>query len=108
MSRSIAVARPHVPKVVPAFVVEKLEGKVKSPMIQFDKDGKKHDVLVEKDAGYMVSFPAKGHSIRIPDAHELKRMGFDQTIPLVDTARGMSGDDPVGEIDNPIAKYKEK
>lgn len=94
------IARPNGPKYVPAFVVKKLEGKVSRTMITTDSKGNRQEKVVEVDAGYMVSFPAKGHSIRVRDAKDLKRLGFDKTIPLVD--QNTDDDDTFGEIPNSI------
>lgn len=93
------IAAPQKMRIVPAFMVQKLEGKYTRTLIQFDKEGKKHDKQVEVDAGYLVSFPMKGHSIRVKDAKELERLGFDQTIPLVDDG---DNDDVHGFIPNTI------
>lgn len=98
---NISVAAPPKQQIVPAFVVRKLEGTVERPLIQFDKEGRKHEKMVKVDAGYLVSFPAKGHSIRVKDAAELKRLKFDQTVPLVDA--GADHDDVLGYMPNNIA-----
>lgn len=95
------IAAPNRPRVVPAFMVQKLEGQVERTMIVFDKEGRKMEKTVKVDAGYLVSFPTKGHSIRVKDANELKRLGFDKTIPLVDD--NADNDDVVGELTNPVA-----
>lgn len=89
MSR-VQIAAPKRQRIVPAFTVQKLEGQVERTIISFDKEGKKYDKVVKADAGFLVTFPAKGHSIRVKDVAELKRLGFDQTIPLLD---GDSEDD---------------
>lgn len=81
---NMQIAAPQRRKIVPAFTVQKLEGKVERTLIKFDAKGKRYEDIVKVDAGYLVSFPTKGHSIRVKDAAELKRLGFDQTIPLVD------------------------
>lgn len=98
---NVQIAAPARQRIVPAFVVQKLEGTVERTMIVFDKEGRKQEKVVKVDAGYLVSFPAKGHSIRVRDVAELKRLGFDKTIPLVD-ANG-DNDDVFGDIPNPIA-----
>lgn len=97
---NISVAAPDVPKIRPAFMVEKLEGKIEREIINFDAKGKKVMNKVEVDAGYLVKFP-KGHSIRVLDDAELRRLGFDRTIPLID-----DDGEQVGEIPNHIAKSK--
>lgn len=100
MARDVRVARPNGPRYVPAFTVEKLDGKVERDMIKFDSKGEKKTHKVEVDAGYMVRFPAKGHSIRVRDAAHLKRLGFDQTISLVNPEN--DDDETFGEIPNSI------
>ncbi len=97
---SLQVAAPNQRRIVPAFTVRKLDGKVERPMIKFDSKGKKHEEIVKVDAGYLVSFPTKGHSIRVKDAAELKRLGFDRTIPLVED--GTDNDDVLGFIPNSV------
>lgn len=77
------IARPAQPKFKPAFIVKKLEGKVTRTVHSFDAKGQKTAKQVEVDAGYLVKFPHKGHSIRVKNEAELKRLGFDQTIPLM-------------------------
>lgn len=96
----LQIAAPMRQRVVPAFTVKKLDGKVSRPLIQFDKEGKKYEKIVEAPAGYLVHFPSKGHSIRVRNDAELKRLGFDQTIPLVDD--NAENDDVLGHIPNNI------
>lgn len=83
-------------QIRPAFVVRKLNGKRKQIIYTFDAKGQKVGKEVELDAGYLVKFP-KGHSIRVTNEASLKRLGFDQTVPLID-----SDNEIVGYIDNPI------
>lgn len=97
----IRVAAPSQKRIVPAFMVKKLEGMVERTMIVFDKEGRRKEKLVQQDAGYLVSFPTKGHSIRVKDMADLRRLGFDRTIPLVDAEN--DDDDAVGEIPNVVA-----
>lgn len=97
---SVSIAAPEVQKIRPAFMVEKLEGKVSRDVITFDQKGKKVVSKVDVDAGYLVTFP-KGHSIRVYDNAELQRLGFDRTIPLINE----EGDE-VGTIPNTVAKTK--
>lgn len=92
------MAAPNQQRIVPAFVVERLEGKVDRTIIGFDKEGRKVPKVVSVDAGYLVKFPTKGHSIRVKDAADLKRLGFDRTIPLVDD--NAENDDVVGYVPN--------
>lgn len=95
---NIRVAAPEAPKVRPAFMVKKLEGKITRTIIDLDpKTGKRSERTVEADAGYLVTM-YKGHSIRVLDDKHLKRLGFDKTIPLVN-----NDGDVVGEIPNTVA-----
>lgn len=95
------IAAPNRQRIVPAFTVQKLEGQVERTVIAFDKEGRKYDKTVKVDAGYLVSFPTKGHSIRIRNVDELKRLGFDRTVPLVDD--NADNDDVLGYMPNSIA-----
>lgn len=97
---NIQIAAPNQQRIVPAFMVQRLEGTVERTMIVFDKEGRRQEKVVKQDAGYLVSFPTKGHSIRVKDAAELKRLGFDRTIPLVD-ANG-DNDDVLGSMPNTV------
>lgn len=97
---NVRVAAPQRQRIVPAFVVKKLDGTVERTLIQFDKEGKKYNKQVKVDAGYLVSFPSKGHSIRVKNAEELRRLGFDQTIPLIDDSN--DDDDVLGYIPNSV------
>jgi hypothetical protein len=94
------VASPQKQKIVPAFTVEKLSGTVTRTIHGWDGKGEKTTKEVKVDAGYMVRFPVKGHSLHIRDDKELARLEFDQTIPLVDA--NSDDDDAVGEIPNYI------
>lgn len=51
------------------------------------KDGRNVEKEVEVPYGYNVYFPA-GHSIRVRDKDELKRLGFDQPAELIDEETG--------------------
>lgn len=84
MARGYEAAVTAKPKPKPAFLVKKLEGKRMVDMITFDSKGAKKVTPVERDAGYLVRFPHKGHSIRVTSEEELKALGFDQTIPVLD------------------------
>jgi len=98
---STRIAAPSTPRIVPAFVVKELEGEVEREMILFDAKGKKYTKKTKQPAGYIVSFPTKGHSIRVRNMDELKRLNFDRTIPLVDAQS--DDDDVLGEIPNHVA-----
>lgn len=98
---TVRIAAPARQRFVPAFMVQKLDGVIEREVIKFDTKGKKRVELVKEPAGYLVKFPSKGHSIRVRSDAELKRLGFDQTIPLVDD--GSDNDDVVGSIPNSIA-----
>ncbi len=91
-----SVAAPIKQKIRPAFIVKKLEGKVQRQMITFDSKKQKHSTMVEVDAGFLVKFRA-GHSIRVFTQDDLTRLGFDQTVPLLNDEG-----DVVGELDNDV------
>lgn len=98
---TVRIAQAEREKIRPAFVVQKLEGKAPREICHIDKDGKIVRKIVEADAGYLVTFPIKGNSIRVRTEKELKALGFDKTIPLVK----IDGDDEVvGEIPNALDK----
>lgn len=94
-------ARPSERKIVPAFIVRELDGKVKRVLHGWDAKGNKTVKEVEVPAGFEVRFPAKGHSIRVRNVDELRRLGFDQTIPLVDA--NAEEDDVEGYMPNSVA-----
>lgn len=99
--RGVQVARPNQPRIVPAFTVQELSGETEHTIYSKDeKTGKLVAKTVKRPAGYMVAFPTKGHSIRIRTAADLKRLGFDQTIPLVDA--NSDNDDVMGEVPNHV------
>ncbi len=93
---SISIAAPQKNRIKPAFMVKKLEGQVDREICEFDKTGKIIRKKVKVDAGWLVT-TAKGHSIRVFTEAEMARLGFDQTIPLVDMD---SDGDVVGAIPN--------
>lgn len=90
------VAMPQRPVIRPAFTVQKLPGTKKMPIIFFDEKGKKYTKEVEEDAGFLVTL-SKGHSVRIRTEADLRRLGLDKTIPLIDNEG-----DVVGEMPNNI------
>lgn len=74
--------------IKPRYEVEELKGTVEITRVKRDSEaGKNVEETVEVDAGYMVYFPA-GHSIRVADKEELKRLGFDQPAELIDEETG--------------------
>lgn len=76
-------------QVVRRFEAEAVDGKKNVVVAEYDKEkggGFKYEVKQE-DFGYMVYFPA-GHSIRVRDLAELKRLGFDRQPGLVDLESG--------------------
>ncbi len=97
MAAPYQVAAPSKPRPKPAFTVQKLEGKRVENIITFDAKGKRSVQSVEKEAGYLVRFPHKGHSIRVKTDDDLKRLGFDQTIPVLD-----DDGEVVFDMDNPL------
>lgn len=96
---SIRIAQAQQQTVKPAFVVQKLEGDHERPICKIDKEGKIVRTTVKETGGYLVSFPIKGNSIRVRNEQELKALGFDKTVPLVDAA---GDDEVVGEIPNNV------
>lgn len=97
MAQPYSVALPPEKVIKPAFIVKKLEGTREQEIISFDAKKGKLVTKVEVDAGYLVKFPHKGHSIRVANEKELARLGFDQTVPL------LNGEgDVMGEIENGI------
>lgn len=93
---SVRVAAPQRQNIVPAFTVKKLEGTRKEIVHFFDAQGKRQQEVKERPKGYLVKF-SKGHSITVKDDDNLKRLGFDQTIPLVD-----GNDDVHGYLPNDV------
>lgn len=89
MNSAIAARRPE-PHYRPAFMVQKLEGTFKKKLVSRDKKQGFVYKEVDRDRGWLVSFPAKhasakGHSIHIESYEELERLGFaDTEVPLVD------------------------
>jgi hypothetical protein len=74
--------------IMPRFETEALDGKVNEVKATYHKDGKGFEYRVEaKPAGYMVFFP-RGHSIRVRNTNELKRLGFHKQPGLVDMDSG--------------------
>lgn len=95
-----------MPALKPAFQVEKLKGKVEHKRFSYEprdtgrKDRNGNPIMthiqkvetVKEDAGYMVYFP-RGHSIRVRDDAELKRLGLDRNPHLSDPTGQMSDED---------------
>lgn len=77
------VAAPAKANIKPAFLVTKLEGKVDHTLIVYNDKNEREEKIVKEDAGYMVTFPIKGASMRVRTDAELRRLGFDRTIPLI-------------------------
>ncbi len=98
----VRMARPARAQFKPAFTVRKLDGKRKKIVHGFDAKGNRTEKEVEVDAGFLVEFPIKKQSIRVSNEAELKRLGFDQTIPM-HRDDDSDDDDPVGYADNPLA-----
>lgn len=95
----VRVAIPDKPRIRPAFTVKKLDGKASREILSFDKSGKKVVNTVEEDAGYLVKFP-KGHSIRVRSDADMKRLGFDRTVPLINDEGDVVGGVPNMIFDN--------
>jgi hypothetical protein len=98
---NIQIARPPEGNYIPAFTVEKLEGTIKQKVYAFDERGVRTEKITEVDAGYLVCFPQKKHSIAVRTKAELVRLGFDNTIKLVDEYG-----DVKGQVENPVALVK--
>lgn len=97
---SVRVAEPQRRNIVPAFAVKKLDGEVERTIIGRDSKGERTTKVTKVPAGYLVMFPAKGHSIRVANDAELKRLGFDRTIDLIDA--NSDNDDVEGTMPNYI------
>lgn len=99
MSNAVRVAAPQQRKVRPAFMVQQLTGEKVVTLHSFNEKGKRIAIEKKEPAGYLVKF-SKGHSIRVRNDADMARLGFDQTIDLVD------GDDVVGQIPNTLFDTK--
>jgi hypothetical protein len=98
MSR-VRVSAPERAKIRPAFMVQRLEGSRKREVIFLDPKTHKRDTkVVDEPAGYLVTM-MNGNSIRVRNDEELARLGFDQTIDLIN-----EDGESVGEIDNAIMR----
>lgn len=76
----------------PTFEVEKDDGKTSVRKATHDGKGFKYTV-VEETIGYMVYFP-KGHSIRVRNDAELKRLGFHRPPRITDMTDQIDDDEP--------------
>jgi hypothetical protein len=78
--------------ILPAYKVEKLEGKVVTQKVIYDKKAKEKGqvpiqyIHAKEDAGYLVTFP-NGHSIRLSEK-KLKAHGFDRDPLHIDMQSG--------------------
>lgn len=72
--------------VQPQFEVEQLEGTVERVMTSFE-DGELKTETIEEPAGYMVYFP-QGHSFRVKNFTELKKLGLHTAPGLIDMDSG--------------------
>ena len=72
--------------VQPQFEVEQLDGTVEKTLTFFE-DGELKTKTTEEAAGYMVYFP-QGHSFRVKNFAELKRLGLHTAPGLVDMESG--------------------
>jgi hypothetical protein len=93
-------------RITPAFEVEELSGKVTRTKYKYEErdtgrtDAKGNPIkshvmkefTEEEPAGYMVYF-ARGHSIRVPNDLELKRLGLDRSPYLSDPTGEMQDED---------------
>jgi len=93
-------------RITPAFEVEEIPGKVKRTKYKYDErdtgrtDAKGNPIKShvmkeytdEEPAGYMVYF-ARGHSIRVRNDVELRRLGLDRSPYLSDPTGEMQDED---------------
>lgn len=89
----VRVAAPARNAPQPAFTVRQVDGSVKRTIYFYDEKGKRQSSQVEEPIGFVVSFP-KGHTIRVKSEAELSRLGYDQSIPLVDANDDIHGYEP--------------
>jgi hypothetical protein len=82
-------------KAIAPYEVEKFDGKVTRTKYEH-KDGQLVSKEVEEDAGYMVYFH-KGHSIRVRDKDELKRLNFTEVAKVIDEETGEELEDMVAK-----------
>lgn len=94
------VAAPSKPKIQPAFVVQKLEGKREHVILSYDPKEGRIEKKVQEDAGFLVSFPIKKASMRVRNEAELRRLGFDQTIELINPES--DDDEALGYMPNSV------
>ena len=89
-------------KVRPAFTVEPFSGDYFRTVVKKTEKGLVQE-QVKSEGGYMVHFPKDNHSIHVTTDEELRRLGFDQAVPIVN-----DDGDAVGVIPNPIATTAKK
>lgn len=101
----VRIGRVNRPMPVPAFIVEAKDETVVRTIITLDENAKRTEKQVKEPFGYLVTIPAKGmngrpHSVRVRNDAELKRLGLDQAVPLLNP--DSDDDEVVGYVDNPI------
>ena len=101
MSEYTHQAAPISAKHVPAFIVKKDDNERTHTHRFLDKNGSIQSKEVKMPGGFIVAFPVKGHSIRVKDEAELKRLGFDKIIPLLDV-KSDDADEPVSYLPNSV------
>ncbi len=89
-------------KVRPAFEVEPFVGKYMRNVVKKTDKGLVM-TQVEAEGGYLVTFPKYGNSVHVPNDEELRRLGFDRAVRLVN-----DDGDEVDVIPNPVAATVKK
>lgn len=90
--------------IKPRYEVEVLDGTRKVMKMRRDMaTGMNEQYEVEVPAGFNVYFPA-GHSIRVADAGELHRLGFDNPADLIDMENG----EVVGQVQTSLKQHVQR
>tara|TARA_R100001594_G_scaffold22817_1_gene44311 strand:- start:6393 stop:6731 length:339 start_codon:yes stop_codon:yes gene_type:complete len=84
-----------MPNVKPAYIVQRIEGKVKHTTAKPKETGGFDYTEKQEPGGYMVYLP-NGDSLRVRTDGELQRLGFDSPANLVD----MDSGEVVGSMSN--------
>lgn len=95
-------AAPLQKQQLPAFIVKKVDEKRKLLRRFIGEDRTIQSKEISVDGGFIVAFPMKGHSIRVADEKELKRLGFDKMIPIMDASQE-DADEPVSYLPNSVS-----
>lgn len=90
-------------EVLPAFEVEKLDGKRTVIKLVPVKDGPGFEEKeIEIEAGYMVFFP-RGHSIRVTE-EKLEELGFHRAPNLIDMGDGEVVEQPSTSLKERVSR----